>query len=112
MSGGKLSLPEIQVKLLGLADDLYDWGYRPESNRLRKWVRQMSRQRNKLSARSKKPMPTPKKVLAVREYFNEHPRVSYTELDDMFKVGNIGRVSEILFDKLGEPMYDKKGERI
>lgn len=105
----KPSLPQIQRYMRHLADELVMAGFRGKAKRLRRWATQISRVKPLKVARTKHPMPTPAQVVAVRKFVTANPDITYREVANSFKVGNDGRVSEIMRGKRGRQVYDKRG---
>lgn len=108
----KPSIPKIQMWGRAMADELFAQGFRNKAKKLRRWMTLLSRVKSVRKAPASMPMPTPAKVLAVRAYRVRQPNASYRWLANRFKVGNDGRVSEIIRGKRGRPVYDKRGYRI
>lgn len=108
----KPSIPQLQGYLYGMADELVASGQRGKAKRLRRYTTQLSRVPSVRHAPAAHPMPTPKQVLAVRLYRSRFPDVSYRVIANKFRVGNDGRVSEIIRGKRGKPVYNRKGVRI
>lgn len=108
----KPSIPQLQTRYRTLADRVQMCGLYGVAVLIRRYTTQLSRVPSVRHAPAVHPMPTPKQVLAVRAYRAANPDVSYRVIANKFKVGNDGRVSEIIRGKRGKPVYNRKGVRI